>query len=58
MHETEIKLAQEWLLASGIQNPADTKDNHGRDVGGSFNAWYNPVNKTYSYIYSEISVMR
>lgn len=55
MHETEIALAQNWLLASGIQNPIGTKDNRGRDVGGSFNAWFNPVTKNYSYIYSEIS---
>lgn len=55
MHETEIELAQKWLLTSGIQNPIGTKDNRGRDVGGSFNAWYNPVTKSYSYIYSEIS---
>jgi hypothetical protein len=55
MHETDIELAQQWLLGSGIQNPAGTKDQHGKDVSGSFNAWFNPVTKSYSYIYSEIS---
>ncbi|OGL73278.1 hypothetical protein A3E39_01250 [Candidatus Uhrbacteria bacterium RIFCSPHIGHO2_12_FULL_60_25] len=47
--------AAEWLLNSGIQNPPGTHEMHGADVGGSFNAWFNPQTHTHSYIYTEIS---
>lgn len=45
-----IENAQSWLLSSGIQNSKiNTK------LYGSINAWYNPKNKKYSFVYSEIN---
>lgn len=46
--QERIKLAQKWLLHSGIQNKS------GPHKGG-FNAWYDPAKKQYPFIYSEIT---
>ena len=45
----ELKLLNNWLINSGIQNNVDP------DKGG-FNAWYSLKNKSYPFIYSEIIV--
>jgi methionyl-tRNA formyltransferase len=50
-----VKKAMGWFLNSGIQNPTGAKDVDGKDVGGGFNAWFNPTSKKFSYIYTEIS---
>jgi|TARA_B100001964_G_C14245278_1_gene607115 hypothetical protein len=44
----ELKLLNNWLINSGIQNNVDP------DKGG-FNAWYSLKNKSYPFIYSEIT---
>lgn len=43
-----IRLVIDWILNSGIQN---IDGSH----AGSFNAWYEPENKTYPFLYSEIT---
>lgn len=45
-----IKKAEIWLLNSGIQNSKSKLK-----LNGSINAWYNPKNKKYSFVYSEIN---
>jgi hypothetical protein len=42
-------LAKKWFLYSGIQTECSTK------INGGFNAWYDPDNQSYSYIFSEIT---
>lgn len=54
-HDETVQAAAAWLLNSGIQNPQKTRDIQGADVGGSFNAWFNPQTQGYAYIYTEIS---
>ena len=44
----EIAMAGEWILRSGIQNTEGAR-------AGGFNAWYDPSEKNYSYVYSEIT---
>ncbi len=46
--QDRLKLAENWLLNSGIQN---TSGSH----KGGFNSWYDIVNKRYPFIYSEIT---
>lgn len=48
--DQSINLAIGWLLHSGIQNLNKNKRSY-----GSFNAWYDPSKKKFSYNYSEIS---
>ena len=40
-----------WLEKSGIQNSQNKKDL----LSGSVNAWYDPLKKKYSFVYSEIN---
>ena len=40
-----------WLTKSGIQNIQNRKN----ILSGSVNAWYDPVKKKYSFVYSEIN---
>ena len=40
-----------WLTKSGIQNSQNRK----KILSGSVNAWYDPVKKKYSFVYSEIN---
>ena len=47
-YQKRIKLAENWLLNSGIQNQ------RGPHKGG-FNAWYDITNKQYPFVYSEIT---
>ena len=47
-YKDRIRLAENWLLNSGIQN---TSGSH----KGGFNAWYDPVKKQRPFIYSEIT---
>ncbi len=47
-YQERIKLAENWLLDSGIQNTS------GQHKGG-FNAWYDITNKQRPFIYSEIT---
>lgn len=42
--------AKNWLLNSGIQN-----FNKSGNINGGFNAWYDVQNKSYPFIYSEIT---
>lgn len=50
-----VKKAMGWFLNSGIQNPSGTKVLDDRDVSGGFNAWFNPISESFSYVYTEIS---
>lgn len=50
-----VKKAVGWLLNSGIQNPSGTRIAGDIDVGGGFNVWFNPLSKSFSYVYTEIS---
>jgi len=45
-----ISLAEKWLLNSGIQNLDKNSITY-----GSFNAWYDTLNKKFSFAYSEIT---
>lgn len=47
-YKDRIRLAEDWLLNSGIQN---TSGSH----KGGFNAWYDPIRKQCPFIYSEIT---
>lgn len=47
-YKKRVKLAEDWLLNSGIQN---IKGPH----KGGFNAWYDIAQKQYPFIYSEIT---
>lgn len=55
MHANPTDAAARWLLHSGIQNPPGAKNANGADIGGAFNAWFDPETNSYSYVYSEIT---
>ena len=46
--ENALDNAIDWLISSGIQNKK-TK------LKDSVNAWYDPIKKKYSFVYSEIN---
>jgi rhamnogalacturonyl hydrolase YesR len=45
-----IDLVKNWILNSGIQN-IEKEDK----INGGFNGWFDPINKKYPFVYSEIT---